>query len=267
MSGFNQISPKNLMRLIGTADCPVIIDVRIDEDVANIPFAIPTSLRHAHRDLDGLLERLNGRSAVVVCHKGKKLSAGTAAWLRAKGVQAEVLAGGAVAWSEAGLPAVPMATLSETTSLWVTRHRPKIDRVACPWLIRRFVDPSAEFLFVPPADVLEVAAKFDAVPFDMPEGDWGHEGDGCTFDTMIKRFGLSHPALERLAVVVRAADTNQHALSEQAAGLLAVSTGLSRLIKDDNAQMEAGFLIYDALYRWARDAHDEEHGSHRSGEK
>lgn len=267
MSGFNEISPKNLMRLIGTEGCPALVDVRIDEDVAALPFAVPTSFRHRHEDLDGLIDRLDGRSAVVICHKGKKLSAGTAAWLRAKGVKAEVLEGGAVAWQAASLPAVPMETLAQITSRWVTRHRPKIDRIACPWLIRRFVDVNAEFLFVPPSDVDDVAEKFGATDFDMPGGDWGHEGDGCSFDTMIRKFGLSNPALERLACVVRAADTNQHALAPQAAGLLAISTGLSRLKKDDNAQMQAGFLVYDALYRWARDAFEEGHGPHPSGDR
>lgn len=259
MSGFNEISPKNLMRLIGTDACPAIVDVRIDEDVEAIPFTVPTSFRYSPEDLDGLLARLEGRAAVIVCHKGKKLSAGTAAWLRANGVSAEILAGGAVAWEAANLPAVPMATLDTITSRWVTRHRPKIDRIACPWLIRRFVDPTAEFMYVPPSEVVEVAARFGATAFDMPDGDWGHEGDHCTFDTMIKKFGLSHPALDRLALVVRAADTDQHALAPQAAGLLAISAGMSRLEKDDNAQMQAGFLIYDALYRWARDAFDEGH--------
>ena len=132
MSGFNEIFPKNLMRLIGTDGCPAIVDVRIDEDVEAIPFAVPTSFRHRYEDLEGLGGRLSGQSAVIVCHKGKKLSAGTAAWLRSKGIAAEVLQGGAVAWQRAKLPAVPMATLNQITSRWVTRHRPKIDRVACP---------------------------------------------------------------------------------------------------------------------------------------
>lgn len=267
MSGFNEISPKTLMRLIGTDGCPVIVDVRIEEDIAEIPFAVPSSFRHRYEDLDNLEDRLRGRSAVIICHKGKKLSAGTAAWLRAKGIHAEVLEGGAVAWEAASLPAIPISTLDQITSRWVTRHRPKIDRIACPWLIRRFVDPEAEFLFVPPTEVNDVAARFGAIAFDMPEGDWTHEGDKCSFDMMIRKFGLSHPALDRLAIVVRAADTNQHALAPQAAGLLAISAGLSRLKKDDNAQMQAGFLIYDALYRWARDAFDEGHGPHPSGDQ
>lgn len=267
MSGFNEISPKNLMRLIGTQDCPAIVDVRINEDVDAIPYAVPTSFRHQFNDLETLPARLAGRPAVIVCHKGKKLSAGTAAWLRAKGISAQVMQGGSVAWSEADMPAIPIATLAKITSRWVTRHRPKIDRIACPWLIRRFVDPHAEIMYAPPADVMEIAEKFGAIPFDMPEGDWGHEGDGCTFDTMIKKFGLRHSALDRLATVVRAADTNQHGLAPQAAGLLAISAGLSRLKKDDNAQMQAGFLIYDALYRWARDAFDEGHGPHPTGDR
>ncbi|MFY0595763.1 MAG: chromate resistance protein [Cognatishimia sp.] len=264
MSGFNEISPKNLMRLIGTTDCPDIVDVRISEDVAELPFRVPTSLSHPHTELSSLAARLTKDSVVVICHKGKKLSAGTAAYLRTLGLRAQVLEGGAVAWDTAGLPAVPLEVFSTISSRWVTRHRPKIDRVACPWLIRRFVDPKAQFFFVPPADVLDVAEKFNATDFDMPDHKWGHVGETCTFDTMIERFGLRHPALERLALVVRAADTDRHDLAPQAAGLLAVSAGLSRMIKDDVAQMEAGFLIYDALYRWARDAHDEGHSENNN---
>ncbi|WP_072791639.1 chromate resistance protein ChrB domain-containing protein [Cognatishimia maritima] len=267
MSGFNEISPTNLMRLIGTGDCPAIIDVRIDEDVADIPLRIPTAIAADHRDLSTILPRLGGRPCVVVCHKGKKLSSGSAAWLRAQGVSAEVLSGGMVAWQVALLPAVPAAVLQDLPALWVTRHRPKIDRVACPWLIRRFVDPDADFLFVPPSDVHDVAEKFGATAFDMPDGRWGHDGPLCSFDVMVREFGLGHPALDRLARIVRAADTDQHDLAPQAAGLLAVSAGLSKVFKDDNAQMEAGFLLYDALYRWARDAATETHGPHPTGDQ
>ena len=141
----------------------------------------------------------------------------------------------------------------------MTRERPKIDRIACPWLIRRFIDPEARFLFVRPSEVLAVAEKFGATPFDVEGVRWSHDGPECTFDTMVKAFGLSSPALERLALVVRAADTDRHDLSPQAAGLLALSVGLSRHYRDDLQQLEAGMAMYDALYRWARDGHDEGH--------
>jgi hypothetical protein len=169
-----------------------------------------------------------------------------------------VLEGGHLAWAEAGLPLTPEAALP-ASSLWVTRHRPKIDRIACPWLIRRFVDPMAQFLFVAPAEVQAVADNFAATPFDIEGVSFSHRGDLCSFDAMISDFGLSHPALERLALVVRAADTDRHDLSPQAAGLLAISVGLSRMHRDDLGQMQAGMAVYDALYRWARDGFDEGH--------
>jgi len=147
-----------------------------------------------------------------------------------------------------------------TGSLWVTRMRPKVDRIACPWLIRRFVDPEAVFLYVAPAEVPAVAERFSATPFDVDGVYWSHRGELCTFDTMVQGFGLaSNEALTRLAVIVRGADTARPDLAPQAAGLVALSLGLSRMYSDDLAQLEAGLLLYDALYRWCRDAVDETH--------
>jgi hypothetical protein len=134
-----------------------------------------------------------------------------------------------------------------------------VDRIACPWLIRRFVDKNAQFLFVEPSQVMGVAERFGAVPFDVDGVFWSHRGEKCTFDTMVEEFGLQTPALARLALIVRAADTDNHDLAPQAAGLLAMSLGLSRMFRDDLAQLEAGLAVYDALYRWARDAHEEGH--------
>ena len=153
---------------------------------------------------------------------------------------------------------MPVAALP-ATNLWVTRHRPKIDRIACPWLIRRFVDPTARFLFVAPAEVSAVAELFCATPFDIDGAFWSHRGETCTFDTLITEFGLATEALNRLALVVRAADTDCHHLAPQAAGLLAISVGLSRQFRDDLQQLDVGMIIYDALYRWARDGHGEGH--------
>jgi rhodanese-related sulfurtransferase len=257
MTAFNEITPANLMRLIGTPACPAIIDVCIDDDFADDPHLIPSAFRHSHKDLDAALSQVRGRDVVVVCQKGMKLSQGVAAYLRAQGVSAQIVTGGNVAWREAGLPRVPAALIPP--SLWVTRHRPKIDRIACPWLIRRFVDPKAQFLFVPPSDVAGVAERFGATPFDTDIPPWTHAGEKCTFDVMINTFGLSHPALEALALIVRGADTDRHDLAPQAAGLLAISVGLSRMFRDDTQQLEAGMTIYDALYRWARDGQDEGH--------
>jgi hypothetical protein len=145
-------------------------------------------------------------------------------------------------------------------TLWVTRTRPKIDRIACPWLIRRFVDANAVFLFVAPSEVLEAAERFGATPFDVEDVFWSHRGNACTFDTMIEEFGLRSEVLSRLATIVRAADTAHLQLAPQAAGLLAASLGLSRMYRDDLAQLEASMSLYDAFYRWCRDASDETHG-------
>lgn len=142
---------------------------------------------------------------------------------------------------------------------WVTRERPKIDRIACPWLIRRFIDPEAVILFVAAGQVEAVAKGLDAAPFDIDGVHWSHRGERCTFDTMIEELGLSSPALDRLATIVRGADTARLDLAPQAAGLLAVSLGLSRLFDDDLAQLAAGLTLYDALYLWCRDAAHETH--------
>ena len=252
----NQISVQQLMRLIGTPEAPMIFDVRIAEDVAMNPRLIPTAILRSHDQFRPAPQGV--RRAVVVCHKGRKLSEGVAALLRLQSIFAEGLEGGMVAWTEAGLPMVPLAALPKK-HLWVTRHRPKIDRIACPWLIRRFVDPLAKFMFTAPSEVADVAQKFDAIPFDIEGVAFSHHGDLCSFDAMLDVFGVKTPALTRLALVIRAADTDRHDLSPQAAGLLAISVGLSRQFRDDLSQLAAGMTLYDALYRWARDGFDEGH--------
>ena len=141
----------------------------------------------------------------------------------------------------------------------MSRARPKVDRIACPWLIRRFVDPAAVFLFVAPTEVSAVAERFGATPFDIEGVFWSHRGEACTFDVMVEELGLATEAMLRLATIVRGADTARLDLAPQAAGVLAVSLGLSRLHSDDLAQLEAGMVLYDALYLWCRDAVDEAH--------
>jgi hypothetical protein len=204
-----------------------------------------------------------GRSAVAICQKGLKLSHGVGAWLRHAGAEADALEGGIEAWARAGLPLVPADRLPprdrQGRTVWVTRARPKIDRIACPWLIRRFVDARAVFLFVPPAEVELVADRFVATPFDVEGVFWSHRGDLCTFDVMIEEFGLTTEPLRQLATIVRAADTARPDLAPEAAGLLAASLGLSRMFSDDLAQLDAGMTLYDAFYRWCRDATGETH--------
>ncbi|WP_299896887.1 sulfurtransferase/chromate resistance protein [uncultured Ruegeria sp.] len=263
MASPNSISPKQLLRLIGTPNAPVLFDVCLNDDFDEDPYLIPASVRHPVTDLQGLKCKISGRSAVIICQKGKKLSQGVVSWLRSEGHQAEYLEGGMYAWRElTDALRVPAARIPERIgghTLWVTRHRPKIDRIACPWLIRRFVDPDAKFLFVAPGEVESVSTAFRASPFDIENTFWSHRDDNCTFDTMLDEFELHSPALDRLATIIRAADTNRHALAPEAAGLLAVSVGLSRQYRDDHENLEAGITLYDALYRWARDGFDESH--------
>jgi hypothetical protein len=142
---------------------------------------------------------------------------------------------------------------------WITRERPKIDRIACPWLIARFIDATAEFLYVPSGKVLEVAAETGAIPYDIPGVEFGHVGELCSFDAFLKKYQLNDPALHKLALIVRAADTARLDLAPQAPGLLAISLGLSHNIADDHAMLRVGMVMYDALYSWCRQDNTESH--------
>ena len=135
---------------------------------------------------------------------------------------------------------------------WVTRERPKVDRVACPWLIRRFVDPEAEFLFVPPAQVMAVAQREGAVPFDVPNVELGHHGAECSFDAIMRKYALDDPALQRLARIVRGADTDAKDLTPESRGLEAVAEGFRLTHRDDNEQLESELPVYDALYAYCQ---------------
>ena len=259
MSATNSISPDKLFRLIGTDHSPLIVDVRPAADDL-----LPASFRRPAAEVRGWAQEFSGRRVVVTCVHGRELGAGVAAILRAEGVEAELLEGGFEAWRDAGLPVIAAGKLPnrdpEGRTVWVTRARPKVDRIACPWLIRRFVDPSASFLYVAPSEVAGVAERFSATPFDVEGVFWSHRAEKCTFDTMVEELGLGgFAALERLAVIVRGADTAHPEIAPQAAGLLAASLGLSRIYSGDLEQLEAGMLIYDAFYRWCRDAVDETH--------
>ncbi len=263
MSAPNSIKCDKLARLMGTPSAPIIIDVRTQEDFEADPRLIPGALKRSHQSVSGWGKAFDGKPAIVVCHHGAKLSEGTAAWLRQLGADAVSLEGGFVEWEKAKLPLVPVAKLpprdAEGRTVWVTRARPKVDRIACPWLIRRFIDPAAVFLFVAPQEVAAVADRFGATAFDIENTAWSHRGELCTFDVMVAEFGLGTEALLRLATIVRAADTARLDLAPEAAGLLAASLGLSRMYADDLEQLEAGMGLYDAFYRWCRDATEETH--------
>jgi hypothetical protein len=250
------ISVAQLAHLIGTPEAPAIVDVRVDADHASDPRLLPASIRRECCTIGSWAGEYAGRFVVAVCQRGEKLSQGVAAWPRHAGARAESLEGGN------GLMVRPDQLPERDRkgrTVWVTRARPKVDRVACPWLIRRFIDPSAVFLFVTPPEVANVADHFRATPFDIEGVFWSHRGELCTFDTMLEEFGLHCEPLDRLAAIVRDADSPGFNIAPQAAGLLAASLGLSRMHRDDLVQLEQSLPLYDAFYRWSRDAVVEGH--------
>jgi rhodanese-related sulfurtransferase len=264
------ITVPQLARLVGLPAAPQIIDLRVDDDHQADPRLLPGSLRRDYRAAEAWAADCTAKT-VVVCQRGEKLSQGVAAWLRHHGIHAESLEGGFEAWKQAHGLLIRTDKLpprdERGRTVWVTRARPKVDRIACPWLIRRFVDPQAVFLFVAPSQVTAVADRFGATPFDIEGVLWSHRGDTCTFDTMIEELGLGSEPLLRLARIVRGADTAKLDLEPQAAGLLAASLGYSRMYRDDLAQLDAAMGLYDAFYRWCREATAETHNwpSHTPG--
>lgn len=258
------ISVSSLHPLVGTPSAPLVIDVRKPPAFDADPEMIAGALRRPHDAVDEWARTLpRDRPLVAYCVHGHEISQGVAQALRERGRDARFLEGGFEAWKAAGAPTMrkrPDAghgTAAPTR--WVTRERPKIDRVACPWLVRRFVDPLAAFDYVPPDRVLDAARESGAVPYDVPGVQFSHRGERCSFDAMIEDFGLRDAALDVLAVIVRGADTARLDLAPQAAGLLAVSLGLSRIFADDAAMLEAAMPVYDALYAWCREARGEAH--------
>ena len=200
-----------------------------------------------------------GRSVVVACVHGHEVSQNAAALLKARGLDARYLEGGIEGWRKAGNALARQAPPAKGAT-WITRERPKIDRIACPWLVLRFYDQTAKFAYVPPERVLPEAEKTGAVPYDVPGVEMSHDGELCSFDVMIRRLGLKEPALQDLALIVRGADTGRPELSPEAPGLLAVSLGLSAMYADDHEMLKAGLVVYDALYAWLLKARGETHG-------
>lgn len=249
MTAPTTLSPQDLWTLIGTPGCPVVIDARTDEDFAADPRLIPSAIQRPGLDAANWAEVYAGASAVVYCDRGLKISQGAAAWLRHAGADAAALDDGFQGWRAAGLPLVPEEKLpprdGQGRRAWVTGERPDANRLACAWLIRRFVDPQAVFLFVAPAEVAAVAERFGAAAFG---------GEGCRFDAMVEGFGLNTGPLRRLTDILRGAVSARPEASPEAAGLQALCLGLARMHSDDLARLEAGMGLYDALYCWARDA-------------
>jgi hypothetical protein len=142
---------------------------------------------------------------------------------------------------------------------WITRERPKIDRIACPWLIKNFIDPNAEFFYVPKDQVFDMASKIDAIPYDIAGAEYSHYGDQCSFDYFVSKHHITDPSVLEIATIVRAADTDRFEMAPQAAGLWAISAGLSHTTSDDHQMLEVGLKVYDALYAWAKYLQKEKH--------
>src|SRR5690349_9645224 len=259
-----EITVAQLSRLIGLPGSPALIDVRSDGDYRADPRLVPTARRYCSQNVSRWCKRYIGQASVVICQDGSTLSQATAAALRHEGIDAQTLGGGYEVWRTERQLLVQDTRVPERDengrTVWVTRGRPKVVRIACPWLIRRFIDPSAVFLFVPPAEVAGVARHARATAFDVEGEFWSDRGERTTFDVMLEEFGLGTEPLGRLALIVRGADTGRLDLTAQSAGLLAACLGYSRMYRDDLEQLNAAMAHFDALYRWARDATDERHG-------
>ena len=252
------ISAAPLYNRFGTAAAPVLIDVRHTPTFEADPWMIVGAIRRppdAVVQWGGALPK--GRPVVVYCAHGLEISRDTAASLRGIGVDARFLEGGIADWTERKLP---LRRKRDDSSCWVTRERPKIDRIACPWLIRRFIDPEASFLFVPTEGVFDVARAASAIAYDIPGAEpFSHDGQLCSFDAFLKVYGIVDAALDALAVIVRGADTARLELAPQAPGLLALSLGLSANFASDHDMLEHGLTMYDAFYAWCRSCQDEKH--------
>lgn len=245
------ISPQELHNSIGTAAAPLVIDVRRPPDFDADAVQIVGAMRRPPAEVDQWRHELPpDRRVVVYCVRGQQVSQGVAAALGAAGIAARYLDGGIAAWREHGLPT--RRKIGAAPGKWVTRERPTIDRIACPWLIRRFIDPDAAFLYVPPATVLDTAKRADATPYDVPNVEFGHHGEFCSFDAFVRVYGIADAALDRLALIVRGADTDRPDLTPQSRGLLAISQGLKINFTDDHEMLARGMVVYDALYAWCR---------------
>ena len=253
------ISPQDLYGAIGTDGAPILIDVRRGAAFAADNRMIVGAIRRSPDEIQNWRPELaSGRAVVVYCVHGHEVSQDTASALRGAGVEARYLEHGIAGWAEHRLPMRGKSDMEPRS--WVTRERPKIDRIACPWLIRRFIDPAAEFLFAPTERVFAVAEETGATAYDIPGAEpFSHDGELCSFDAFLKVYGIKDPALDALALIVRGADTARLELTPQSPGLLALSLGLSANFPDDHAMLEHGMVMYDAFYAWCRSLQGETH--------
>ena len=243
------ITPSELSQRLAAFPPPTLIDVRRQKAFEEKPDVIPGAIRRLPEAVETWAAEIQPwRPVVVYCVHGHEVGKGAASALRARAFDARHLDGGIEQWRADGLPTKPFVAPTR----WVTRERPKIDRIACPWLVRRFIDASSEFFYVPKDDVRAYAAANGATAYDVPDVTYTHVGPECSFDAFVRIHKLDHPALRDLATIVRGADTSSLHLAPQAAGLLAVSRGLSSLFSDDHEMLKWGMLVYDSLYESCR---------------
>ena len=253
------ISVSELQSAVRGNTPPLVIDVRKGPAFSAATDMIAGALRREPGAVAAWAKELPRASTVVVyCVHGHEVSQGVAKALNDCGIKASYLEGGLEEGWRSGKGELDRKPAAASTR-WVTRERPKIDRIACPWLIARFVDKAAEFLYVPVKQVLAAAKERDAIPYDVPDVAFTHDGDLCSFDAFIKHYRLTDPALAQLALIVRGADTHKLDLAPQAPGLAAISLGLSRNFSDDHEMLKHGMVMYDALYAWCKDGQDETH--------
>jgi rhodanese-related sulfurtransferase len=245
------VSPHELYARLGTASAPVLVDVRRQEafDVAD-RLIIGAIHRRPEFVPQWLSELPAGRPIVVYGEHEQEVSQDVAATLRGAGIQGAYLEGGIADWQNQRLPTC--RKFNPSIGKWITREHPKIDRIACPWLIRRFINPNAEFIYVPAGEVLAVAQSTGATAYDVTGAEFGHVDDRCSFDAIVRHYDINDPALNHLATIVRGADTSRPDLTPQCEGLLAISYGLSANFRDDHEMLGHGMVIYDALYAWCR---------------
>ena len=270
-SAVPSITAAHLAARLGRGGQPLILDVRkapaFDAAVrlaAGALRVVPDALPQAIPSLP------RSGEVVVYCVHGHEVSQNAARQLCDAGLNARFLEGGITHWQEAVLPTMAknagldLPASPGAPSRWITRERPKIDRIACPWLIRRFIDPLAQFFYVPSDQVMAAATRESAIPYDVPDVRISHrgaEGELCSFDALIADCALDDPSLHALANIVRGADTGKPDLTPQSAGLLAISLGLSVNFPDDQAMLEQGMIVYDALYAWIKSARAEVHNA------
>ena len=270
------ISPAEFLQLARRPQRPLLLDVRRPAPFAASDRLLAGAVHCAPEDVAALANSGPPRDVIVYCVYGHNVSEDAVRTLRAAGWNARALQGGIeggkpgedqpediARWRGTVLPSIrkrpDLGVTGERPSRWITRARPKIDRIACPWLVLRFIDPRALFFYVPTEEVFAQAKQLEAVPYDIEGAPITHEWERCSFDTLMHAFELRDPALDTLAAIVRGADTSRLDLAPQAAGLLAISLGLSRLHADDHAMLQAALPVYDALYAWCREAQGETH--------